>query len=189
MTANISGPWTVAIIAFVVAAIALAFGVYQAQKGVQPSQREQLSTLSSKLADQDVLIAALQRQSAEQWTRMMAQERQIADLSVENKAQRSRIAEQDALISALQRQLGGLAHGNARTGRRLRDVLTKKLNAEELKQWAFDLDIPFDSLSGESLPALVVSMLDYLERYGKLEEALSELRRRRPDIPLEDVSA
>lgn len=187
MTADLGSLWTSVIFAAVLGIVTLAFSIYQAQRGIVPGQRDALNDMRAKLNEQEVIIHSLQRQSAEQWTRSIDQERKINELSVENGMLKKLTQEQAIIIQALQRSLGGLAQGNQRTGKRLREVLTKRLNETELKLWAADLDIPFDNLSGDSLPGLVLSMLDTLERYGRLEEGLAALRQRRPDIPLDGI--
>jgi predicted RNase H-like nuclease (RuvC/YqgF family) len=140
---------------------------------------ERLTTMS---ADQRVIINALQQQGSEQWTRISAQENQLSLLKLEN-AQLKRLNEdQSAINRALQRQLSGLATDSLRTSEKLRTLLTKKLNETDLRAWASDLKIPFESLEGGTLPLLIISMLDTLERYGRLDEGLRELRQSRPDI-------
>jgi hypothetical protein len=176
------------VFAVILGLLSLAFGIYQAQKGAVPGQREELRDMHAELALQKGIVESLQRQGYDNWRRIQETEVLLARLKSENEQLKALTTEQAILITALQRQLTGLARGNVRTGRKLRDILTKRLSAEEVKQWAFDLNVPVESLSGDTLPALVVSMLDYLERYGKLEEGLSELRRLRPDIPLEDAT-
>jgi predicted RNase H-like nuclease (RuvC/YqgF family) len=174
------------LISVVLTGTIVVFGWIIARKlATAPDQREAIRDMSAKIAEQTILINALQRQSAEQWTRITDQEKQLVEMRAENATLKRLTEDQNVIIRTLQRQLSGLATGNQRTGRRLREVLSKRLNVEELKMWSQDLGIPYENLSGETLPALIMSMLDTLERYGRLEEGLAELRRRRPDIELD----
>jgi len=183
--ADLSGIWGAAIVAIVFGAIALAFGVYQSQRGVPAGQRQALETMTERISEQTVVINALQRQVQAQWLHSDGQDKQLLELRARNLHLEQLTTDQAAIIVALQRQLAGLASGNRRTGKRLREVLASRLNETELREWASDLGISFESLEGANLRALVLSMLDTLERYGRLEEGLNELRRIRPDIPLD----
>lgn len=150
-----------------------------------PDQREAMRDLNTKIAEQAILIEALQRQGSEQWSRIMNQEKQLAELRAENAKLKLLTDDQNVIIRTLQRQLSGLTTGNQRSGKNLREVLTKRLNEDELRAWSSDLNITYANLKGETIAAKVMSMLDTLERYGRLEEGLAELRTLRPDIPLD----
>lgn len=152
-----------------------------------PNTAEELERLRKQAAEHRMLLDALQRQSAEHWVHSNAQDRKLAALELENTHLKRLTDEQALIINALQRQLSGLASSQRSVGKRLRDTLLKKLNEDDLRAWAADLDIPFDNLSGDNLPALMLSMLHTLERYGRLEEGLQELQRRRPDIVLDQI--
>lgn len=182
MSAEQGGLWTAVIFAVILGAITLGFAIYQSQKGVAPGSRDELRDMHAELSLQKGMVEQLQRQGYDNWRRLQEQETMLARLKIENETLRALTAEQATLITALQRQLTGLARVNVRTSKRLRDVLSKRMNASEIKQWAYDLDIPTESLTGDTIDALVISMLEYLERYGKLEQALEDLRNRRPDI-------
>lgn len=178
--------WPAFVFAAICAAISVAFSVYTARQGVTSSQLEALKErekdLTEKYTKQQDFLEGLSEQSALQWQRIKTQEVELTALRAENTALKKITREQDALIAALQRQLAGLARGDQQASKRLRSVLTKKMNEVDLRQWAFDLQIPFEDLPGETTPALVVSMLDYLERHGQLDQGLDELKKIRPDI-------
>jgi len=188
-TLDISSMWTWLVIAMVISVIAAAFGIYNAQRGLMPSQRQAMQDMDAQLAKHQRTIEMLQEQATTQWSQSMENKKELAQLRIENAKLKQLTGEQTVIISALQRQLAGLASGNRRTGKRLREVLTNRLNEEELRVWASDLNIPFDTLTGKTLPALIISMLDTLERYGRLDEGLQELRERRPDIPWNEVES
>jgi tRNA A37 threonylcarbamoyltransferase TsaD len=171
-----------------VGAIVIAGWVVAARLARAPNDHEELLSLRKQAAEQRVLLEALQKQSAEQWIHSNAQDRKLAALELENTSLKQLTQNQAIIIANLQQQLWGLASGQRRTGKRLREMLLKKLNENDLRAWAADLNIPFDNLTGDNLPALMISMLDTLERYGRLEEGLAELRRQRPDITAEDVA-
>ncbi len=151
----------------------------------KPDQQEAIRDLNAKVTEQAILIEALQRQGVEQWTRITNQEKQLAELRTENAKLKLLTDDQNVIIRTLQRQLSGLTTGNQKSGRRLREVLSKRLNEDELKAWSSDLNIAYENLGGETLSAKIMAMLDTLERYGRLEEGLAELRTLRPDIPLD----
>jgi len=187
MSAEAGGLWVAVVFACVLGAITLGFAIYQSQKGAVPGQREEMRDMHAELTRQKVLVEALQRQAFENWSRIQTAETLLAKIQAENAQLKSLTNEQAILITALQRQLGGLARTGDKIGRRLRDVLTRRLTKEELASWAFEVGVPMENLSGETLPALVISMLDYLNRHELLEEGLAELRRLRPDLEKEIV--
>jgi predicted RNase H-like nuclease (RuvC/YqgF family) len=149
------------------------------------NMQEKNTYLQAQLLEQKGIIDSLQRQASDQWRRLENQEAELEKLRAQNAQLEQKSLEQNALIRALQRQLGGWAQESAVASKRLRDTLTKALNEDELRQWAADMKIPFDSLSGKTLPVLIISMLDFLERYGRLSEGLAELHVARPDIKLD----
>lgn len=179
---DLSDVWTWLIISVIIALIAAAFGIYNAQRGMIPNQRHALSDLQTQIDQHQRTIGMLQESATSLWTQAMENKSEVAKLRAENVTLKLLTQQQAVTIQALQMQLTGLASGNRRTGKRLREVLTAKLNKDELRAWASDLGIPFDSLTGDTTPALVISMLDTLERYGRLEDGLAELQARRPDI-------
>ena len=183
-TLDLTSVWTWLIIALVVSAIAAAFGIYNAQRGMIPNQTQALDDMKKQIDQHQKTIGMLQDQATTQWAQSMENKTELAKLRVENAQQKQQILEQQVTIQVLQRQLAGLASGNRRTGKRLREVLKTRLNETELREWAQDLDppIPFESLAGETLPELVLSILDTLERYGRLDEALQILSSTRPDL-------
>ena len=185
---DLADVWTWLIISVIIALVAAAFGIYNAQRGMLPNQRHALDDLQKQIDKHQSTIGMLQEQATSLWTQAMENKSEVAKLRAENVTLKLLTQQQAVTIQALQMQLTGLASGNRRTGRRLREVLTARLNEDELREWAADLNIPFDSLSGKTLPALIISMLDTLERYGRLEDGLSELQARRPDIPWGDIT-
>lgn len=182
MTAENSSLWAAIIIALIIGVITLAFAIYQANKGSVAGTHDELRDMHAEIALQKGIVDQLQRQGYDNWRRIQDQEMSLARLKLENERLKVQTTEQAALIAALQRQLGGLAHTGAKTGKRLRDILSKRLSKEELQAWAFEVGVPMENLSGETLPALVVSMLDYLDRHELFENALLELKRLRPDL-------
>ena len=188
------------IFAVVLGLISLGFGIYQSQKGAVPGQRAELQqihaeltrqnlSINAELAIQKGIVETLQRQGYETWRKQKELEESHAKLKTENEQLKALTNEQAMLITALQRQLTGLARGNIRTGNKLRQILTEKMSEEELKAWAFDLNVPLEQITSNkmTLSALVIAVLKYLEQYGQLDEALYDLRRRRPDLALEET--
>jgi hypothetical protein len=189
MNTELGGLWAALIFAVLLGGATLVLGIYQAKRGdLLPSQRETIRVLTDKVEKQAVLIDALQQQTSEQWVHSNAQDRKLAALELENTSLKQLTQNQAIVIANLQQQLWGLASGQRRTGKRLRETLLKKMNESDLRTWAADLEIPFDNLAGDNLPALMASMLETLNHYGRLEEGLAELRRQRPDITAEDVA-
>jgi hypothetical protein len=69
---------------------------------------------------------------------------------------------------------------------KLRQLLNKKLNTEELKSVCFDI-VDFDNLPGETKNGKIEAMLTYFQRRGRLEALIEEIRRERPDIDFDSV--
>lgn len=160
---------------------ALGVSIYRATRNGASKQTE-INALTTQIAEHKTVINALQQQSSEQWMRLAGQDNQIAALKVKSSQLESLNAEQAAIIRALQRQLGGLASDSQLVSKKLRELLTTKLNEADVRTWASDLNIDFESLQGGTVPLLIISLLDTLKRYGRLAEGLAELRISRPDI-------
>jgi hypothetical protein len=66
----------------------------------------------------------------------------------------------------------------------LRQVLTSRLDRDELANLAFDLGVDIDSFPDHGQAGRVRELIEYLHRRGELERALTLVRERRPDITL-----
>lgn len=180
---------------FVFALAILALGLSMAALSIWAARRRPLMSNGQlkvsndqfiiEIAAQKAIVSSLQRQASDLWQRLELQETELAGLRAKSTETEQRSVEQNALIRALQRQLGGWAQDSNTASKRLRKTLTESLNEDELRQWAADLKIPFTSLRGETLPVLIISMLDFLERYGRMSEGLAELHATRPDIKMD----
>ena len=57
----------------------------------------------------------------------------------------------------------------------LHQELTQAYNAEEFKGLCFDLDVPYDSLTGDTLPTRVAALLRYLDARDRLPELVTKV--------------
>jgi hypothetical protein len=64
---------------------------------------------------------------------------------------------------------------------RLRDVLTTYFSNSELQSLAFDLDIDYDDLPGNTKSAKARELIVYLDRRGRLDELVRLVRIQRPN--------
>ncbi|MCW5852339.1 MAG: hypothetical protein KIT87_19855 [Anaerolineae bacterium] len=67
---------------------------------------------------------------------------------------------------------------------RLRQMLTDRLDTDELNNLAFDLGVDLDSLPPTGSSGRVRELLEYLHRRGELERVVAWVRERRPDVGL-----
>lgn len=67
---------------------------------------------------------------------------------------------------------------------RLRQMLTERLDPNELNNLAFDLGLDLDSLPPAGTGGRVRELLEYLHRRGELERVVAWVRQQRPDIEL-----
>ncbi len=75
--------------------------------------------------------------------------------------------------------------GEAQSGQetaRLRQLLTDRLDLEELRTCCADLGIDFDNLQGEGKVARIRELILYLERRQEVQRLIAWLRQNRPDI-------
>lgn len=63
----------------------------------------------------------------------------------------------------------------------LLSTLRDAINLDELRSLCFQLDVNFENLGGEGLEAKIVSLLEYLERNGRLGEVETWIEQRRPE--------
>jgi uncharacterized coiled-coil protein SlyX len=189
---DLSGIWGAVIVAGIIAVVALAFAAYNAQRGILPgkqadmlrTQEHTIAEMETRIARQTGLIDSLNEQAARLWERIRAQDAEAVILRAENTDLKRKFAQQEAVIAGLSFQLQGWAADSLSTGKKLRGVLTDRLGEDDLRKWAFDMGIPYESLKGASQSALVIAMLETLERVGRLGEGLEVLRDIRPDLPL-----
>lgn len=67
---------------------------------------------------------------------------------------------------------------------RLRQMLTERLDPNDLKNLAFDLGVDLDSLPPGGKSDRVRELLEYLHRRGELERVVVWVREQRPDLGL-----
>ena len=65
---------------------------------------------------------------------------------------------------------------------RLRQLIAGHFNQEELRTLVFDLDLNWDELAGETLSTRIISLIEMVERNGRLPNLLTELRQRHPAV-------
>ena len=62
----------------------------------------------------------------------------------------------------------------------LHHKLVAQYDAEEFKVLCFDLDVPYDALTGEALPARAAAFLRYLDTRNRLPDLVAKVRQDRP---------
>ena len=92
------GVWVAIGGALALGSIALALAIQQARKGSVAVIRG----MAQKISDQRALIAALQRQAAEQWARIADQEQQLLALHKERENLERRLAEAESKTQQMQ---------------------------------------------------------------------------------------
>lgn len=65
---------------------------------------------------------------------------------------------------------------------KLRQLMAKHINLEELQIVTFDLDIEYENLAGATLNIKIISLLKHCKRYGRLTDLLALLQQERPDV-------
>jgi hypothetical protein len=70
-----------------------------------------------------------------------------------------------------------------------RQLLERYFDEEELRSLAFDLEVDYDSLTGEGKAGKARELVAYLERHGRLGELLEVGSALRPDVPWEGTAA
>ena len=66
--------------------------------------------------------------------------------------------------------------------RTLRLLIDEHFNTAELKQLYFDLGIDWGDLDGGTDPEKIQSLIQYMQRRGRLPDLLAILRKERPDV-------
>jgi ATP/maltotriose-dependent transcriptional regulator MalT len=69
----------------------------------------------------------------------------------------------------------------------LRQTLTARFSADELRTLCFDLGIDSENLPGEGKAGKARELLLYLERYDRIPELIECCRQSRPDVPWDDL--
>jgi hypothetical protein len=71
---------------------------------------------------------------------------------------------------------------------RLRQILDKSFNRDELRTLSFDLSVDYDNLPGEGKVSKARELISYLERRDRISELVRIGKKRRPNISWEYVS-
>jgi hypothetical protein len=69
----------------------------------------------------------------------------------------------------------------------LRQLLTQHFNLSELRTLCFDLSIDYENLDGKGKETKVLALIEYAERYGRMDDLVAECRVLRPHVRWEDV--
>ena len=70
---------------------------------------------------------------------------------------------------------------------KLRELLTKRFDVEELRSLVFDLGVDYDSLRGEGQAAKARELVAYLERRDRVLDLVELGQKLRPDVPWQGV--
>lgn len=65
---------------------------------------------------------------------------------------------------------------------RLHPLIDQHFSLPEIRKICFDLGIDYEHLPGEEKVSKIISLLQYLERRGKVERLLNQLRSDRPNV-------
>jgi hypothetical protein len=71
----------------------------------------------------------------------------------------------------------------------LREILSKRFSKEELRTLCADLDVDYESLTGQGKAGKARELIAYLERRGRLQDLVLYGKRNRPDISWEEQPA
>jgi hypothetical protein len=70
----------------------------------------------------------------------------------------------------------------------LRQVLVDHFDVDELKTLCVDLGEDYQALPGEGKVSKARELVAYFERRNRVSELLAEIRKARPDVPLEGMA-
>lgn len=70
----------------------------------------------------------------------------------------------------------------------LRHLLTQQFNMSELHHLAFDLGVEYEELAGSTRSDKVVSLIEYLQRNGRLTDLVTQCRQLRPRTTWPEVA-
>ena len=71
----------------------------------------------------------------------------------------------------------------------LRQMLTQQFNKSELHHLAFDLGVEYEELAGSTRSDKAVSLIEYLQRNGRLTDLVTQCRQLRPRTTWPDMAS
>jgi hypothetical protein len=161
---------------------AVGLAIWSARRPVLASG---LENLVRKLSDE--LNAANQR--------IEELERRVVQLEAELKQSKGDYENISRENEGLRATLTWLMGTSAMTGQavslvtRVRETITKRLSADEVRTLATDLGVDYESLAGEGHAAKVRSLVEHLIKRNDLGTLIETLRRGRPDIVIGPIDA
>ena len=106
-------------------------------------------------------------------------------LRAAGKAPRTEICYWQDELKAIPRKENGTGSSSMS---QVREVLTERLDDEEIRTLCFDLSIDYESLTGMGKAGKVRELVAYMKRYDRLEELIDHVQRQRPDIDWSPVT-
>ena len=155
---------------------------------------DELRTLSFDLRiDYDGLLVEGKANKALELVRYLERRNQIPDLLAVISKQRP-----DIPLNSLREGTGKATlkprsdlsrrHFSRRDMARLRNIIDKYFDTEDIHNLCFQMDVDYDSLPGEGKSDKARELVLYLQRREQISELVDTVRRDRPDIPWEGLS-
>lgn len=98
--------------------------------------------------------------------------RRIGQLEIENESLRIKTGDPRS----------GILNGRGRLVVEIHDLMIERMEMEELRTLAFDLDLDYENFEGETKSGFVRSLVAHMNNRNAIDRLVAALQRRRPDI-------
>lgn len=171
-----------AIVGVILVGLTVMFWLYARKPARVGEADAELRALRAEIATQRARVDWLQGQAVKQSNAIDELRRENAQLRAEVAALRAENAELHAVNGHLSRTMETKRQARRKAPATLRQVLTERLNDDELRTLCLDLGIDYDDLAGEGHGARVTALVAYAERHCRVDDLLDWLRRTRPEV-------